>query len=67
MSGSIEGTVGAALAIENWNLIQEKDNALLKKVLDHKANSVLSLIEGATQAPQLATTGMVGTRLHVTA
>lgn len=67
MSGSVEGAVGAALAIQNWNMIQEKDHLLLKKVLDGQSNTILSLIEGATGPQPLAQSGMVGTTIHVTA
>lgn len=66
---SIEGTVNAALALKNWTQIQEKDNALLKKVLDNQANTIASLIDSVpTTGPQpLATSGSVGTKIHVTA
>ncbi len=66
MSDSIEGAVGASLAIQNWNMIQEKDNMLLRKVLDGQANNILSLVNSATGPQALATSGMVGTQLHVT-
>lgn len=68
MSGSIEGVVGASLAIENAVLMQEKDNALLKKVLEGQEATILGLIDSAMTGPQeLALSGMVGTKLHVTA
>ena len=66
MSGSIEGTVGAALSLQHWNMIQEKDNLLLKKVLDNQANHLLSLINSATGPQPLAQTGMIGTKINVT-
>lgn len=65
---SIEGTVGQALAIQKSIQLQEKDHLLLSKVLDNQAASILGLIQSATTGPQsLATSGMVGTRVHVTA
>lgn len=68
MSDSIEGTVGASLAIKNWTMLQEKDNMLLRKVLDSQSNTILSLVNSAVTGPQeLAKSGMVGTTLHVTA
>lgn len=67
MSGSIEGTVGAALSLQHWNAVQEKDNLLLRKVLDNQADSVLSLINSATGPQPLAQGGMVGINIHVTA
>ena len=69
MSGSIEGAVGARLAIKTAMMLQEKDNTLLKQVLEGTENTILSLVNSAVATgPQpLATGGMVGTKLHVTA
>ncbi|GAA0776660.1 hypothetical protein ABRZ04_13405 [Castellaniella ginsengisoli] len=67
MSASIEGTVAAATGLQNWNMMQEKENLLLRKVLDGQANTILSLVNSVPTAPQLATSGMVGTLLHTTA
>lgn len=67
MSNSIENTVNASLALQQWNMIQEKDNTLLRKVLDNQSDHILSLVNSVAESPQLATTGMVGTRIHVTA
>jgi hypothetical protein len=62
---SIEGTVGAAVGLQQANAMQDAQNVLLRKVLDNQAQAVLSLVNSAT--PQLATSGMVGTQVHVTA
>ena len=68
MPGSIEGAVGASLAIKNAVMMQEKDNALLKKVLEGQEATILGLIDSAmTGSQELAMSGMVGTKLHVTA
>ena len=67
MSNSIEGTVGAAVGLQHANMMQEKDNLLLRKVLDNQANTIMSLVNSVPSAPQLANGGMVGTLLHVTA
>jgi len=67
MSDSIEGTVAAATGLQNWNMMQEKDNLLLRKVLDGQSNTILSLVNSVPSVPQLANGGMVGTLLHVTA
>ena len=67
MSDAIEGTVAAATGLQNWNMMQEKDNLLLRKVLDGQANTILSLVNSVPTAPQLANGGMVGTLLHTTA
>lgn len=68
MPGSIEGTVAQSQAIKTAVMLQEKDNALLKQVLEGQEATILGLIESAATGPQkLATSGMVGTTLHVTA
>ncbi|MGB3277173.1 MAG: hypothetical protein WBA82_13385 [Castellaniella sp.] len=67
MSGSIEGAVGAAVGLQQAIAMQEKDNLLLRKVLDGQANTILSLVNSVPSIPQLATSGSVGTLLHVTA
>lgn len=67
MSDSVESLVGAATGLQNYSQMQEKQNVLLRKVLDGQANTVMSLINSVPSAPQLATSGMVGTQLHVTA
>ena len=67
MSNSIEGTVGTAVGLQQANMMQEKDNLLLRKVLDNQANTIMSLVNSVPSAPQLANGGMVGTLLHVTA
>lgn len=67
MLGSVQGAVGASIALENYAMMQEKENLLLRKVLDHHANTIVSLIDSAPTAPQLAHGGTVGTLLHATA
>ncbi|WP_197509433.1 YjfB family protein [Bordetella bronchialis] len=62
---SIEGTVGAAVALQQANALQEAQNSLLRKALDNQAQTIASLI--GSVSPQLSTYGMVGTQLHVTA
>lgn len=67
MSDSVNTVVSAALGLQQWNMIQEKDNLLLRKVLDNQANAVLDLVNSVPSQPKLAQTGVVGTLLHVTA
>lgn len=67
MSNSIEANVSAALGLQDWALIQEKNNSLLRQTLDNQSNTILSLVNSVPSVPQLATSGMVGTQLHVTA
>jgi hypothetical protein len=63
MDMSIEGTVGAALALKQVAAGQEQQNLLLRKVLDGQADAVATLLNSV---PQLATTGAIGTQVHVT-
>lgn len=67
MSGSVESAVSASLAMQNYNLMQQKNALVLRKVLDTQANSVAQLVNSLSATPQLATSGSVGTQLHTTA
>ncbi|WP_345796252.1 hypothetical protein [Castellaniella sp. MT123] len=67
MSSSVESLVGAATGLQNYAQLQDNQNVLLRKVLDNQSNTVMSLINSVPSAPQLASSGMVGTQLHVTA
>jgi hypothetical protein len=64
-SMSIEGTVGAAVGLQQANAMQDAQNVLLRKVLDNQAATIVSLVDSAV--PQLSTSGTVGTLLHATA
>jgi len=61
---SIESTVGTALSLKDANVQQEIQAVMLRKVLDSQAQAALSLVDSI---PKLATSGSVGTQLHVTA
>lgn len=67
MSDSVESLVGAATGLQNWAAMQDKNNLLLRKVLDGQSNTILSLVTSVPTAPQLAQSGSVGTLLHATA
>ncbi len=67
MSGAIESAVDVAVGLQNWNLMQQKENNLLRKTLDNQANTILDLVQSVPDVPRLAHTGSVGTRIHVTA
>lgn len=67
MSNSIEANVSAALGLQNWAMMQEKENNLLRQVLDNQANTILGLVNSVPQAPKLADTGLIGTQIHTTA
>lgn len=67
MSNSIEGTVNVALALQNQNVMQQKDNLLLHKALGNRANTIAALVNSVPTAPELATSGLTGTLLHTTA
>lgn len=67
MSGAIESTVNAALALQNQNVMQEKNALMLRKVIDNQVNAAADIIESIQQVPELATSGTVGTQLHTTA
>ncbi|MER1941010.1 MULTISPECIES: hypothetical protein [unclassified Castellaniella] len=67
MSDSVESAVATASGLQNWSMMQEKQNVLLRKVLDGQSNTILSLVNSVPSVPQLANTGAVGTLLHTTA
>lgn len=67
MSYSVDAVGSASQALQSWAMLQEKDNNLLRQVLDNQSNTITNLIEGAVSAPELANSGTVGTRLHVVA
>lgn len=67
MTESVESAVAAAAGLQNWAMMQESQNNLLRKVLDGQANTILNLVDSVPSVPQLATTGAVGTLLHTTA
>lgn len=67
MSDSVGSLVGAATGLQNYAQLQDNQNVLLRKVLDGQSNTIMSLINSVPSVPQLATSGMVGTQLHVTA
>lgn len=64
MDISVESTVGAALGLQAANASQTQQNVLLRKVLDNQADIITSLVDSM---PKLATSGQVGTQVHVTA
>lgn len=67
MTDSVESAVAAASGLQNWAMMQENQNLLLRKVLDGQSNTILSLVNSVPNAPQLASSGAVGTLLHTTA
>lgn len=67
MSDSVQSVVNTAQSLEAWSMMQEKEYALLRKVLNNQEQTIVDLIDTAPTAPELADSGSVGTRLHVTA
>lgn len=67
MSDSIQGAVNTAQHLDAWAMMMEKEYALLRRVLNNQEQTIVDLIDTAPTAPELADSGTVGTRLHVTA
>lgn len=61
---SIQATVGMALQMQSANAAQTEQMSLLKNTLDTQKQTMEKLMEPVAK---LATSGSVGTRLHVTA
>lgn len=66
MSNSIAATVNTALGLQNWAMMQEKENNLLRQVLHNQADTITTLVDTAVTAPKLVERGSVGTLLHTT-
>lgn len=61
---SIQATVSMALQMQSANVAQNEQMTLLKNTLDAQKQAMEQLMEPVAR---LATSGSVGTRLHVTA
>lgn len=61
MSQSVEASVGAALALQGFNIQQETQMLLLRKTLDHQAQAIAQVMD---TMPALATEGALGTRIN---
>lgn len=64
MDISLNATLNASQALQQLQTSQQQQNTLLRKALDNQSNEVTALLKGM---PTLATSGSVGTQLHVTA
>lgn len=67
MSDSISSVVSAAQGIEAWAMMQEKENLLLRRVLENQQQTIVDLIDTAPTAPELADSGSIGTLVNTTA
>lgn len=65
MSMSAEAVVNASRAIEGATADQQKDLMLLRKTLETRADTIVTLVEAAV--PKLAVNGSIGTNVHTTA
>lgn len=61
---SIQATVGMALQLQSANAAQNEQMTLLKTTLDTQKQAMEQLMEPVAK---LASSGSVGTKLHVTA
>ncbi|WP_148255238.1 putative motility protein [Aidingimonas lacisalsi] len=64
MDGAIEGSVGASLAMQQSQMMQEAQTKVFKEAMETQENQIADLMDSAAQAPQLATEGSVGTQLN---
>ena len=63
MSMSIESTVAAAVALDNFNAQQSAQMNLLRETLDTQARTVTKIVESAM--PSLAPSGTLGTNVNL--
>ena len=64
MDSSISNTVGAAVALQQYNADQSAQMALLRQSLDTQASQVVQLMESVGDGPKLASVGSIGTQLN---
>ncbi|MAK56762.1 MAG: hypothetical protein CML17_13125 [Pusillimonas sp.] len=62
---SVESAVSAYMGLQNASAQQDQQIALLRKTLDNQKQMVEQIM--SPLEPQLANSGSVGTRVHVTA
>ncbi|WP_456269540.1 putative motility protein [Kushneria sp. AK178] len=67
MDMSVNGMVNASMALQQHQLSSDVQTSVLKKSLDGQAEQMTQLMSSVATAPQLATEGMVGTRINTTA
>lgn len=60
---SVESTVAAAVALDNFNIKQAAQMNLLRETLDMQARTVTEIVESAM--PRLATSGTLGTNVNI--
>lgn len=63
MSMSVEATVGAAVALQNFNVQQEAQANLLRKTLDIKTQMVTDVL-ASMPSTTLAASGSLGTNVN---
>ncbi|MDW5376619.1 putative motility protein [Halomonas sp. HP20-15] len=64
MDLSINNTVGAAVALQQYNADQSAQMSLLRQSLDTQGAQIAQLMESVGDAPKLASVGSVGTQLN---
>lgn len=67
MEMSVNNMVNAALAMKQSQDATEIQTSVLKKTLDTQADQMTQLMSSVSTVPQLATEGLVGTRVNTTA
>ncbi|GHC37106.1 putative motility protein [Aidingimonas halophila] len=64
MDGTIEGAAGASMAMQQSQVMQEAQTKVFKEAMESQENQIATLMDSASQAPQLATEGSVGTQIN---
>tara|TARA_R110001606_G_scaffold317229_1_gene464006 strand:+ start:844 stop:1047 length:204 start_codon:yes stop_codon:yes gene_type:complete len=67
MDSAVNNMVSASMALQQAQVAQQAQLTVFKDALDGQAAHITALMDSVAQAPQLATSGSVGTQINTTA
>ncbi|MEH6642722.1 hypothetical protein [Vreelandella glaciei] len=67
MDSAVNNMVSASMALQQAQVAQQSQLSVFKEVLDRQAAHITALMDSVAQAPQLVTSGSVGTQTNTTA
>ncbi|PKG54632.1 MULTISPECIES: putative motility protein [Halomonadaceae] len=67
MDSAVNNMVSASMAMQQVQVVQQAQFNVFKEALDGQATHITALMDSVAQAPQLATSGSVGTQINTTA
>lgn len=67
MDSAVNNMVGASMAMQQAQVVQQAQLSVFKDALDGQAAHISALMDTISMEPQLATSGSVGTLINTTA